>query len=124
MVYSITYFKKELREWWKLRSSFFLNIRIIRTILILGALSFILFYPWKKYTKKLPFLQFINQQEYITIYPTINSQVSDIYIKENQSVQLGADLIKLNSPSLNSDIQKLLEEKKINFNSNKQCFRG
>ena len=50
---------KELREWWKLRSSFFLNIRIIRTILILGALSFILFYPWKIHS---PFLQFINQK--------------------------------------------------------------
>ena len=101
---------KELREWWKLRSSFFLNIRIIRTILILGALSFILFYPWKN-TQSIPAIY--QSEEYITIYPTINSQVSDIYIKENQSVQLGADLIKLNSPSLNSDIQKLLEEKKL-----------
>ena len=42
---------REIREWWRLRSNIYFSLQFVRSILILGALAFIIFYPWKSSQK-------------------------------------------------------------------------
>ena len=91
-----------MREWWRLRSNIFLSLQFIRSIFLLGALAFIIFYPWKS-SQKTPAIY--QSEKFIEIFPPINSQVQDIFIKEKQFVQKNQKLINLNSPALNSQIE-------------------
>ena len=93
---------REMREWWRLRSNIFLSLQFIRSIFLLGALAFIIFYPWKS-SQKTPAIY--QSEKFIEIFPPINSQVQDIFIKEKQFVQKNQKLINLNSPALNSQIE-------------------
>ena len=93
---------REMREWWRLRSNIFLSLQFIRSIFLLGALAFIIFYPWKS-SQKTPAIY--QSEKFIEIFPPINSQAQDIFIKEKQFVQKNQKLINLNSPALNSQIE-------------------
>ncbi len=93
---------REMREWWRLRSNIVFSLQVIRSIFLLGALAFIIFYPWKS-SQKTPAIY--QSEKFIEIFPPINSQVQDIFIKEKQFVQKDQKLINLNSPALNSQIE-------------------
>jgi putative peptide zinc metalloprotease protein len=93
---------KEIREWWRLRSNIFLSLQVVRSIFLLGALAFIIFYPWKS-SQKTPAIY--QSEKFIEIFPPINSQVHDIFIKEKEFVQKNQKLINLDSPALNSQIE-------------------
>ena len=93
---------KEIREWWRLRSNIFLSLQVVRSIFLLGALAFIIFYPWKS-SQKTPAIY--QSEKFIEIFPPINSQVQDIFIKEKEFVKKNQKLINLDSPALNSQIE-------------------
>ena len=83
---------REMREWWRLRSNIYLSLQFARSILLLGALAFIIFYPWKS-SQKTPAIY--QSEKFIEIFPPINSQVKDIYITEKQIVKEDQKLINL-----------------------------
>ncbi len=93
---------REMREWWRLRSNIVFSLQVIRSIFLLGTLAFIIFYPWKS-SQKTPAIY--QSEKFIEIFPPINSQVQDIFIKEKQFVHKDQKLINLNSPALNSQIE-------------------
>ena len=98
---------REIREWWRLRSNIYLSLQFVRSILVLGALAFIIFYPWKS-SQKTPAIY--QSEKFIEIFPPINSQVKDIYITEKQIVKEDQKLINLDSPALNSEIKIAVAE--------------
>ena len=98
---------REMREWWRLRSNIYLSLQFVRSILVLGALAFIIFYPWKS-SQKTPAIY--QSEKFIEIFPPINSQVKDIYIIEKQIVKEDQKLINLDSPALNSEIKIAVAE--------------
>ena len=98
---------REMREWWRLRSNIYLSLQFVRSILVLGALAFIIFYPWKS-SQKTPAIY--QSEKFIEIFPPINSQVKDVYITEKQIVKEDQKLINLDSPALNSEIKIAVAE--------------
>ena len=98
---------REMREWWRLRSNIYLSLQFVRSTLVLGALAFIIFYPWKS-SQKTPAIY--QSEKFIEIFPPINSQVKDIYIVEKQIVKEDQKLINLDSPALNSEIKIAVAE--------------
>ena len=98
---------KEINMWWKLRSELKFTYQLLRTIVILIVFSFIFFYPWKDF-QKIPAVY--QSEKFITLFPPINSQISQIYVEEKQFVNKNQNLIKLKSPQLNSEIIQSYEE--------------
>jgi putative peptide zinc metalloprotease protein len=98
---------KEMNMWWKLRSELKFSYQLLRTIVLLIFISFIIFYPWKDF-QKIPAIY--QSEKFITIFPPINSQISDVYVEEKQFVNENQNLIKLKSPQINSEIIQSHEE--------------
>ena len=76
--------------WWKLRSELKFSYQILRTIIVLILFSFIFFYPWKDF-QKIPAVY--QSEQFITLFPPINSQISDVYVEEKQFVNKNQNLI-------------------------------
>ena len=98
---------KEMNMWWKLRSELKFSYQILRTIIVLILFSFIFFYPWKDF-QKIPAVY--QSEQFITLFPPINSQISDVYVEEKQFVNKNQNLIMLKSPQINSEIMQSYEE--------------
>ena len=96
--------------WWKFRSELKFSYQILRTIIVLILFSFIFFYPWKDF-QKIPAIY--QSEKFITLFPPINSQISDVYVEEKQFVNKNQNLIMLKSPQLNSEIIQSYEELKL-----------
>ena len=101
---------KEMNMWWKFRSELKFSYQILRTIIVLILFSFIFFYPWKDF-QKIPAIY--QSEKFITLFPPINSQISDVYVEEKQFVNKNQNLIMLKSPQLNSEIIQSYEELKL-----------
>ena len=101
---------KEMNMWWKFRSELKFSYQILRTIIVLILFSFIFFYPWKDF-QKIPAIY--QSEKFITLFPPINSQISDVYVEEKQFVNKNQNLIMLKSPQINSEIIQSYEELKL-----------
>jgi putative peptide zinc metalloprotease protein len=94
---------KEILVWYKMRSKIQLTIKFFRTILLLSALGFIFFYPWQS-NIKLPAIY--SAENFITLFPTQESRVTNIYVQEGQQLKKDEVLLELNSTKINFQISQ------------------
>tara|TARA_B110000879_G_C11181693_1_gene518796 strand:- start:988 stop:3096 length:2109 start_codon:yes stop_codon:yes gene_type:complete len=94
---------KEILVWYKMRSKIQLTIKFLRTILLLSALGFIFFYPWQS-NIKLPAIY--SAENFITLFPTQESRVTNIYVQEGQQLKKDEVLLELNSTKINFQISQ------------------
>ena len=94
---------KEILVWYKMRSKIQLTIKFLRTILLLSALGFIFFYPWQS-NIKLPAIY--SAENFITLFPTQESRITNIYVQEGQQLKKDEVLLELNSTKINFQISQ------------------
>ena len=94
---------KEILVWYKMRSKIQLTIKFFRTILLLSALGFIFFYPWQS-NIKLPAIY--SAENFITLFPTQESRITNIYVQEGQQLKKDEVLLELNSTKINFQISQ------------------
>ena len=82
-----------------------LYLRIIFVVycLILSALGFIFFYPWQS-NIKLPAIY--SAENFITLFPTQESRITNIYVQEGQQLKKDEVLLELNSTKINFQISQ------------------
>jgi len=94
---------KEFKAWYKLRDQITINMHLIRTIVILIAITCLSIFPWQNSIKR---DAFIRPALYTHIFSPEPGEISEVNIQADDIVRKGQVLITLESPKLRYELEQ------------------